>query len=208
MVQAAHTRSVNVWRNEVRYLVHKSFPHVEPDQSPPRAPNRFPLYILRVTKADSTRALKTRRLKRHTKRVVTPTEFSNEELCKNSRSNLDERFWLLQFGVSSALSVSNAAGGVSNARARNAVQSTRKRFIRLSQRGVCARCSMLKNLFARWRRAHPYTMYSVRNIRTERWRQHAGRKSVELCMKTGAKFLPPPKTREVSKFSLCWFLFM
>ena len=45
-----------------------------------------------TSKADSTRALKTRRLKRQTKRVVTPTEFSNEELCKNSRSNLDERF--------------------------------------------------------------------------------------------------------------------
>ena len=47
---------------------------------------------LDYSKADSTRALKTRRLKRQTKRVVTPTEFSNEELCKNSRSNLDERF--------------------------------------------------------------------------------------------------------------------
>ena len=60
-----------------------------------------------------------------------------------TRSNLDERFWRLQYGVSSASSVSNAAGGVVNARARNAVQSTRKRFIRLSQLGVCARCSML-----------------------------------------------------------------
>ena len=161
-----------------------------------------------MTKADSTRALKTWQLRRLTKCVATPTKFSNEEIYKNSRSNLDERFWCLQFGVSSASSDSNAAGGVVNASARNAVQSTLKRFIRLSQRGVCARCSMLKNLFARWRRAQPYTMYSVRNIRTERWRQHAGRKSVELCMKTGAKFLPPPKTREVSKFSLCWFLFM
>ena len=42
-------------------------------------------------KADSTRALKTRRLRRPTKRVATPTEFSNEEIYKNSRSNLDER---------------------------------------------------------------------------------------------------------------------
>ena len=44
------------------------------------------------TKADSTRALKARQLRRLTKRVATPTEFSNEEVCKNSRSNLDERF--------------------------------------------------------------------------------------------------------------------
>ena len=43
-------------------------------------------------KADSTRALKTRQLRRLTKRAATPTEFSNEELYKNSRSNLDERF--------------------------------------------------------------------------------------------------------------------
>jgi len=43
-------------------------------------------------KADSTRALKTRRLRPPTKRVATPTEFSNEEIYKNSRSNLDERF--------------------------------------------------------------------------------------------------------------------
>ena len=43
-------------------------------------------------KADSPRALKTRQLRRLTKRVATPTEFSNEEIYKNSRSNLDERF--------------------------------------------------------------------------------------------------------------------
>ena len=45
-----------------------------------------------LLKADSTRALKTRQLRRLTKRVATPTEFSNEEIYKNSRSNLDERF--------------------------------------------------------------------------------------------------------------------
>jgi len=43
-------------------------------------------------KADSTQALKTRQLRRLTKRVATPTEFSNEEIYKNLRSNLDERF--------------------------------------------------------------------------------------------------------------------
>ena len=43
-------------------------------------------------KADSTRALKTRQLRRLTKRVAKPTEFSNEEIYKNSRSNLDECF--------------------------------------------------------------------------------------------------------------------
>ena len=45
-----------------------------------------------TVKTDSTRALKTRQLRRLTKRVATPTEFSNEEIYKNSRSNLDERF--------------------------------------------------------------------------------------------------------------------
>jgi len=159
-------------------------------------------------KADSTRALKKRQLRRLTKRVATPTELSNEEILKYARSNLDERFWRLQFGVSPASSDSNVVGGIVNASARNVVQSTLRRSIRLSQRGVCARCSMLRNLFARWRCAHPYTMYSVRNIRTEKWRQHAGQKSVERYLKIGAQFLPPSKTREVITFSLCWFFFM
>ena len=43
-------------------------------------------------KADSTRALKTRQLRRLAKRVGTPTELSNEEIYKYARSNLDERF--------------------------------------------------------------------------------------------------------------------
>jgi hypothetical protein len=43
-------------------------------------------------KADSTRALKTRQLRRLTKRVAMPTELSNEEIYKYARSNLDERF--------------------------------------------------------------------------------------------------------------------
>jgi len=67
------------------------------------------------------------------KRVATPTEFSNEAIYKNSRSNLDERFWRLRFGVSSASSDSNAVGGVVNASARNTVQST---FSRLLKRAV------------------------------------------------------------------------
>ena len=159
-------------------------------------------------KADSTRTLKTRQLRRLTKRVSTPTELPNGEIHKYARSNQDERFWRLQFGVSPASSDSSAVGGFVNASARNVVQSTLRRFIRLSQRGVCARCSMLKILFARWRRAHPYIMYRLRNIRTEMWRQHAGQKSVERCMKTEAQFLPPSKLREVSKFSICWFFFM
>jgi hypothetical protein len=46
----------------------------------------------------------------------------------NARSNLDERFWRLQFGVSPASSDSNAVRGV-NACARNVVQSTLRRFI-------------------------------------------------------------------------------
>jgi hypothetical protein len=102
----------------------------------------------------------------------------NEEIYKNARSNLDERFWRLHFGVSPASSVSNAVGGVVNASARNVVQSTcTQRFIRLSQRGVSSsRCSIQRNLFARSRRAHRYTMFSKRNIRTEKWRQHVGQK--------------------------------
>ena len=44
------------------------------------------------TKADSTRALKTPRLKRLTKRVATPTQLSNEEVYKYARSNIHERF--------------------------------------------------------------------------------------------------------------------
>jgi hypothetical protein len=75
-------------------------------------------------KGHSTRALKTRRLKRPTKRVVTPTELSMRGIYKNARSNLDERFWRLQFDVSPASSVSSAVGGVVNASVRNAVQST------------------------------------------------------------------------------------
>jgi hypothetical protein len=43
-------------------------------------------------KADSIRALKTRQLRRPTKRVATPTETFSEEIYKNARSNLDERF--------------------------------------------------------------------------------------------------------------------
>jgi len=62
--------------------------------------------------------------------VATPTEFSNEEIYKNSRSNLDKRFWRLQFGVSSASSDSNAVGGVVNASACNAVQSTLSRLLK------------------------------------------------------------------------------
>jgi len=81
-------------------------------------------------KADSTRALKTRQLRRLTKRVATPTEFSNEEIYKNSRSNLDERFGRLQFGVSSASSDSSAVRGVVNASARNVVQSTLSRLLK------------------------------------------------------------------------------
>ena len=81
-------------------------------------------------KADSTRALKARQLRRLTKRVATPTEFSNKEIYKNSRSNLDERFWRLQFGVSSASSDPNAVGGVVNAVALNTVQSTLSRLLK------------------------------------------------------------------------------
>jgi hypothetical protein len=63
------------------------------------------------------------------KRVATPTETFNEETYKNARSNLDERFWRIQFGVSPASSDSNAVGGVVNARACNVVQSALRRFI-------------------------------------------------------------------------------
>ena len=80
-------------------------------------------------KADSTPALKTRQLRRPTKRVATPTEIFNEEIYKNALSNLDERFWRLQFGVSPASSDSNAVRGVVNASARNVVQSTLRRYI-------------------------------------------------------------------------------
>jgi hypothetical protein len=92
--------------------------------------------VLAKAKADSTRALKTRQLRRPTKRVATPAELFNEEVYKNARSNLDERFWRLQFGVSPASSDSSVVRGVVNASARNVVQSTLRRFIRLSQRGV------------------------------------------------------------------------
>ena len=78
-------------------------------------------------------------------------------------------------------------------------------FIRLSQRGVFARCSVQKCLFARWRRAQPYTMYSVGYILTENWRKLAGLKLVGRSVVPGAEFLPPVKVREVSKFSLIWF---
>ena len=88
------------------------------------------LPVAERSKADSTRALKTRQLRRVTKRVATPTEFSNEEIYKNTGSNLDERFWRFQFGVSSASSDSNAVGGVVNARARNAVQSALSRLLK------------------------------------------------------------------------------
>jgi hypothetical protein len=43
-------------------------------------------------KADSTRALKTRQLRGPTKRMATPAGLFNEEIYKNTRSNLDERF--------------------------------------------------------------------------------------------------------------------
>ena len=42
----------------------------------------FPFPVASRFKADSTRALKTRPLKRPTKRVATPTECSNEEIYK------------------------------------------------------------------------------------------------------------------------------
>ena len=50
------------------------------------------LIVFFQIKAHSTRALKTPRLKRLTKRVATPTELSNEEIYIYARSNLDERF--------------------------------------------------------------------------------------------------------------------
>ena len=130
--------------------------------------------LLSPSSADSTRALKTRRLKRPTKRVATPTKTFNEEIYKNARSNLDERFWRLQFGVSPASSVSNAVGGVVNASACNVVQSTQAFHSAVPTRrwSFCAWCSIQKNLFAKSRRAHLYTMLSWRNIRTEKWRQH------------------------------------
>jgi hypothetical protein len=129
------------------------------------------------SKGDFTRALETRQLRRLTKHVATPTELSNEDIYEQARSNLNERFWHLQFGVSPASSHSIAVGGVVNASVRNAVQSTLRRFIRLSEHGVCTRCSMLKNLFARWRRAsfdnffyfflHPPTTECPQHIRSE-----------------------------------------
>ena len=144
-------------------------------------------FIRLKSKADSTRALKTRQLRRPTKRVATATELSNDEIYKSARSNLDERFWCLESDVSPASSDSNAVGRVFIASVHNAVQSTLKRFIRLSQRGVqiFVHDVRFRKIYLRGRDLPTFIQCSIEGIFEQR-----------------------SERRDVSKFSLCRFFFM